>query len=376
MHSAKANLAAGCEAYFDGYMDQLLEVAAGDELLALTVDEGPRRRLSFGAELERREGLTTTASWLNRNLAGGGERLLAEMDADLEAVAEQLEVMRAEVLEYRDHPAVLAWVIGNELNHSYTNPRVYDAVNDVAAMIEELDPNHPTTTATSGFKPEVNAEILSRAPALDFISFQNYGSLFRLPESLAESGFDKPFMVTEWGAIGHWEVPKTSWGAPIEQNSSDKAANYLKSYQVAIESDERYLIGSYVFLWGQKQERTPTWYGMFLEDGSGTEAVDVMEYVWTGSWPENRSPQIRSMTLDAREALQSVVLDAAATYEARVESLDPDGDALTYKWEVMPESDATQTGGDREEIPPVISGLITEKGPGLVVLTTPEERGA
>ena len=49
--------------------------------IALTVDEGPRRRLSFGAELESREGLTTTAAWLNRNLAGGGERLLAEISA-------------------------------------------------------------------------------------------------------------------------------------------------------------------------------------------------------------------------------------------------------------------------------------------------------
>ena len=41
------------------------------------------------------------------------------------------------------------------------------------------------------------------------------------------------------------------WLRPNE-NSSDKAANYLKSYQVAIESDERYLIGSYVFILGQK----------------------------------------------------------------------------------------------------------------------------
>jgi len=83
---------------------------------------------------------------------------------DPDAVAAQLELMRGEVLKYRDHPAVLAWVIGNELNHSYKNPRVYDAVNDVAAMIKALDPNHPTTTATSGFKPDVNAEILARAP--------------------------------------------------------------------------------------------------------------------------------------------------------------------------------------------------------------------
>ena len=80
------------------------------------------------------------------------------------AVAEQLAVMREEVLKYRDHPAVLVWVIGNELNHDYENPRVYDAVNDVAEMIHELDPNHPATTTTSGFKPEVIAEIVARAP--------------------------------------------------------------------------------------------------------------------------------------------------------------------------------------------------------------------
>ena len=30
---------------------------------------------------------------------------------------------------------------------------------------------------------------------------------------------------------------------------------------------------------------------------------------------------------------------------------DPDRDALTYDWRVMRESDATQSGGDREEVP-------------------------
>ena len=43
---------------------------------------------------------------------------------DTEAVAAQLGFLREEVLKYRDHPALLVWVIGNELNHSYTNPRV------------------------------------------------------------------------------------------------------------------------------------------------------------------------------------------------------------------------------------------------------------
>jgi len=44
-----------------------------------------------------------------------------------------------------------------------------------------------------------------------------------------------------------------------------------------------------VFSLGQKQERTPTWYGMFLSSGEATETVDVMEYIWTGRWPEIRA---------------------------------------------------------------------------------------
>jgi hypothetical protein len=118
---------------------------------------------------------------------------------DEAAVAEQFRALRKDVLKYRDHPALLAWIIGNELNHSYSNPRVFDAVNDVARMIHELDPNHPVTTAMSGFHPEVIAEALKRAPALDFLSFQNYGSLFSLPKWIMETGLARPFMVTEWG---------------------------------------------------------------------------------------------------------------------------------------------------------------------------------
>ena len=166
---------------------------------------------------------------------------------DPEAVAAQLERMREEVLKYRDHPAVLVWVIGNELDLSYENPRVWDAVNDVAEMIDELDPFHPTTTTTAGFNPEVNAEILARAPALDFLSFQMYSSIFTFPERLDESGFDGPFMVTEWGTIGWWEVGTTDWGAPIEVHSSEKADTFRRGYQGILEPLEAQLLGSYAF---------------------------------------------------------------------------------------------------------------------------------
>ena len=108
---------------------------------------------------------------------------------DPAAVAAQRESFRDDILRYRDHPALLAWIVGNELNHSYTNPRVFDAVEDVTRMIKELDPNHPVTTALAGFYPEVVAEAQARAPSLDFLSFQNYGSLFGLTAKMAAAGF-------------------------------------------------------------------------------------------------------------------------------------------------------------------------------------------
>jgi hypothetical protein len=290
---------------------------------------------------------------------------------DPDAVAAQLEFIRGEVLKYRDHPAVLAWVIGNELNHSYKNPRVYDAVNDVAAMISELDPYHPTTTATSGFKPDVNTEILSRAPALDFISFQMYGSIFRLPERLTDTGFDAPFMVTEWGTIGYWETQVTDWGAPVEVHSSDKADTFLRAYRDILAPLDGQLLGSYAFYWGQKQERTPTWFGMLTEDGNLTEAVDAMQYAWTGEWPENRAPRVTAMLLDGKVATANVRLMPGDTVEARIDVRDPDADPVRYRWELKHESTATSGGGDYEEPVTSLEGFLTDPGAAKTALTAP-----
>ena len=295
---------------------------------------------------------------------------------DEEAVARQLEYARGEVLKYKDHPALLTWVIGNEMNLHFKNPKVFDAINDISKMIHELDGKHPTTTALAGIDAGLADLVEQRAPDLDFVSIQMYGDIVNLPRYIEEMGYDKPYMVTEWGAVGHWEVPKTSWGAPIEQNSSEKAANYLKSHQVAIASNPDQVIGSYVFLWGQKQERTPTWYGMFLEDGTETETIDVMQYIWTGSWPENRSPGIAGMRLDSRTAYQNVSLEPGVTYDTSVEASDPDSDELSYRWEVMRESETTKTGGDREKVPGVLPGLVSVSTPGKAVLTAPAEPGA
>nr|WP_297348329.1 glycoside hydrolase family 2 TIM barrel-domain containing protein [uncultured Glaciecola sp.] len=155
---------------------------------------------------------------------------------DNAAVAKQLAENRVRVEKYKDHPALLTWIIGNEVNFDFTNPKVFDAVNDTAKMIKELDPNHPTTTALAGFDKKALVAIAERAPDLDFISFQMYADLLNLPQYIKEFGFDKPYFITEWGAVGHWEVHTTEWGAPVENTSTEKASNYSKSYSQVLES--------------------------------------------------------------------------------------------------------------------------------------------
>jgi hypothetical protein len=294
---------------------------------------------------------------------------------DEEAVRGQFEYARGEVLKYKDHPALLAWMIGNEPNLHFENPKIFDAINDIAMMIDEVDPNHPTTTALAGFNGRLATLIETRAPALDFLSIQMYGDIVNLPRYIEEIGFEKPFMVTEWGSIGHWEVDSTAWDAPIEQNSTAKAENYRLSHEIAIASNPKQIIGNYVFYWGQKQERTPTWYGMFLEDGQGTAAVDIMQYLWTGAWPEDRAPEISDITLDQRSAADSVTLGPGQVVEATVASRDPEGGPLDWRWVLMEESRATQTGGDKEQVPEEIPGRL-EGAAGRAVLRAPEEPGA
>ena len=295
---------------------------------------------------------------------------------DSEAVRRQFERVRSEVLAHRDHPALLFWIIGNELNFDFTDARVYDAVNDISRIIHRLDPDHPTTTAIAGVDATLVHVLEERAPDLDFLSVQLYGGLPALPAALAEISADWPVMVTEWGTVGHWEVTRTEWGAPIEPTSTAKARLYRDGHEQVLAPLAGRVIGDYAFLWGQKQERTPTWYGVFTADGRRTETVDVLHRVWTGAWPPNRSPRLLELTLAGKRATDHVRLVAGAEYVASVEADDPEGDPLRYEWIVMRESAATESGGDAETVPDRVAVKSERRGEGEIALRAPASPGA
>lgn len=294
---------------------------------------------------------------------------------DPKAVQAQFDSAKAAVLRHRNHPALLTWFIGNELNFDYTNPKVYDAVNDIAEMIKELDPNHPTTTTTAGVSAELMHDIRTRAPALDFISIQVYGALAVLPEFIERLDIRMPIMVTEWGTVGHWEVDQTTWGAPLELNSTAKADHYLEGYQEKILPLAGKVIGDYMFLWGQKQERTPTWYGVLTADGKKTQAVDVLHYLWQGDWPEDRSPSLKSITLEGQQAADSIELKPGQQVSAVADIVSMDGQPTSIVWEVFEESRATEVGGDKETVPAEVDVNLKPGEAGMVSFSAPQNPG-
>ena len=279
--------------------------------------------------------------------------------SDAAAVRAQQAAVMADVSRLKDHPALLMWGLGNELNLRSKNARVWDAVESLCQDIKAIDSDHLVTTMLAGIDAETVADIKQRAPSLDFLSFQIYGEIDDLPAILRAAKYDGPYQITEWGPTGHWESPETDWGRSIEVTSGQKAQDISRRYHDIILADSDNCLGSYIFLWGQKQERTPTWYGLFLENGNRTEAVDVMQHAWSGQWPKNRAPHLAELTLNGQRAAQSVTVYEQAAMVAEV-ALQGSEDDLQFSWIVREEVERAQQsdGGDFEPTPPtVVEGL-------------------
>lgn len=276
------------------------------------------------------------------------------------AVEKQFEAVKATVQKYKNHPNILAWVIANESNLLFNeqgglkdvNPKVYDALSDIIDYIHEVDPHHPVTYTFAGMMKSHLDVALDRTPQVDFVSVQVYGDLVKVNSEIQSLTRGKPFMVTEYGAIGHWEMPKTKWGREIEEPSGIKAAAMAERINKGlIENDTGLLIGSFAFLWGQKQERTPTWYGMFNADGKPNARIDEMTRIWTNSYPSNRAPLVTNIMLNNQSAADSVYLLPNSLANIEVMVTDPNNDTLRYEWVILKEVSVRSEGGAFEKTP-------------------------
>lgn len=314
-------------------------------------------------------GLMVTAGiWIQQ------QRLGFDYD-DPKAVQAQRDAVRKAVQTYKNHPALLIWGLGNEMEGPISDGsdvRVWKELNVLAGIIKEVDPNHPVMTVIAGTGGVRIKNLLAYCPKIDILGVNAYGSGAGAGKSVAQQGWDRPFILTEFGPSGQWEVPKTAWGAPIEPTANAKAACYFATQQLVMDDSKNICLGTYAFLWGHKQEATSTWYGMFLASGERLPQTDAMSLAWTGHWPDTRCPKLASLSTSVTE--KTVAPGTAST--ATAVATDPGGHPLQYEWAVTEEIKVAGVGGDAEALsashPECLSG---QPGPSLT-FTAPSTPGA
>ncbi len=311
-------------------------------------------------------GLTVTAGiWLGQVRQGFDW-------SDAASLAKQREHIRQTVLKHKDHPALLCWALGNEMEDPEgKNGAVWTAINSLSVMVHQLDPAHPTMTVVAEIGGEKVQNIHKLCPEIDIVGINSYAGAVSVAERYRKNGGTKPYLLTEYGPEGIWEIAKNAVGAYPEQTSTEKAAVYKAVYAKAVLGEPALCLGSYAFLWGQKQEVTSTWFSMALADGTRLGAMDVMQEYWTGKAPANRCPELKSLKLDGAEK----IVEPGTTLQATLAASDPEGDALKVEWLLQRDPGEYGSGGDKESAPPTFPEAITKATAAAAEIKAPAEGG-
>ncbi|MBI4431994.1 MAG: hypothetical protein HY592_00725 [Candidatus Omnitrophica bacterium] len=188
------------------------------------------------------------------------------------------ENIKTEVLEmvrlYKDHPAILMWVLGNENNYSFDrdvqrwssdaldalSPEAkkkemariyYSFVNDLAKEIKKIDPHHPVVMGMGEVKSlDIAAQYAPDIDVIGMIAYRGpgFGSLFRQ----IRQKLDKPVVMIEWGA--------DSYNALQAQPDEEAQADFLKLQWQDIERNADPKKGSGNALGGTLFEWSDEWW--------------------------------------------------------------------------------------------------------------------
>lgn len=347
--------------YVGNRMDRLVE-AGGNSLRTWSCDDAQQ---ILDEALER--GLSVLLG-----LDLGRERRGFDYD-DKAAVEKQFIRLKEDVLKYKDHPALIMWGIGNELDLNYTNHNAWTAVNDISKMIHELDPNHLTLTVTAEIDRERVDLLKKMAPDIDMLGINSFRGSSTLYERLSAYKWDKPYLLTEWGCNGWWERPATSWNACLEPPSGLKKDVLIDRYK-EIQESFGYCLGTYVFLWGQKQEKTPTWYSLFTREGEETEIINAIQTMWTQYPPDESVPNVTGISINGLAPDDNIHLESGKQYDTIVDVSYNENHAV-YEWKILEESKSYNEGGDLEPDLNEIKGLVERKEGNTAVIKAPAEPG-
>ncbi|MFE0180208.1 discoidin domain-containing protein [Streptomyces olivaceus] len=275
------------------------------------------------------------------------------------------------VQEYKDHPGVLMWNVGNEsvlgLQNCYGGDeleRQRDAyttfVNDVAKKIHAVDPKHPVTSTDAwvGAWPYYR----KNAPDLDLYAVNAYDAVCDVRSAWEQGGYTKPYIVTESGPPGEWEVPDDANGVPEEPTDQAKAEGYTDAWN-CVTGHRGVALGATLFHYGTEYDFGGIWFNL-LPAGQKRLSYYAVKRAYGGDTSgDNTPPVVSGFGVEGGagqvQAGKDLVLTARAT--------DPDGDPVAY--EVLASSNYIDQGKQLTTLP------ATDLGGGRLRVTAPDRPG-
>lgn len=259
--------------------------------------------------------------------------------ATKEAYRKYIDGQKELILKYKDHPALAMWVVNNEAEGKDVDGEIFTAIEELSRYIHSIDPYHPILTAIAGPNTTYIGKMMSQAPGIDILGINAYSSVGRCEEATRSKGWNAPYMVTEYGPNGTWgtECTRTEWNVVIDMNNDEKANLYRERHDEFIKGIDR-SIGGFAFClpYAVGTEGTYSWYGFWF-DGCSTPVMDEMCYAWTGAYPDNVAPRIKSFDINSLSAEDNITLEPGAAMKLSMTAADADGDPLEYKFGIYEE---------------------------------------
>ncbi|HEY3463634.1 MAG TPA: discoidin domain-containing protein [Amycolatopsis sp.] len=304
--------------------------------------------------------------WLQPG-GGPGSGGCVDYTTDANYKTTMLTEIRKWVTAYKTHPGVLMWNVGNEsilgMQNCYSGTQLEQEriaytrfVEEAAQAIHAIDANHPVTStdAWTGAWPYYKAY----APSLDLYSVNSYAQVCQVKQDWLAGGYTKPYIITETGPAGEWEVPNDANGVPTEPTDQQKRDGYVTAWNCVL-AHPGVALGATLFHYGTEGDFGGVWFNITTGNEKRLSWYAVRK-LYSGQTGGNTPPVIASMNLS-----RSTDVPAGGTFTLTANVSDPDGDPIGY------------TMGYNSKYINNASGLIPAQftGSGTFTVTAPQQLG-
>jgi hypothetical protein len=298
--------------------------------------------------------------WLNQN---------ADYVNDANYKSTTLSTIESLVNQYKNYPGVLMWDVGNEvllnLQNYYSGTQLEaerDAyaqyVDQIAQAIHSIDPYHPVTStdAWTGAWPYYK----QYAPHLDLYAVNAYGAVCNVKQDWINGGYTVPYIVTESGPAGEWEVPNDENGVPTQETDQQNSQGYATAWN-CITSHTGVALGATLFNYGVENDFGGVWFNLITGHWRRLSDFTVAQ-LYGGQIAAEPPPVITNMSLN------ETTVPAGSQFTVTVSVNDVNNNPLRYN--LMLSNKYTYDGNGNTALQ---YATFTQTGNGTFAVSVPKE---